>query len=106
MALIPMEYDQGFSSKTTLSNFNTNGQTWVAPSDGILIFGTTASLPSGITNGYVYILEGSNYIGAVSCPSGTGGLAQISCCPIRKGQTYTIYVGGWTTAGTWFFSFR
>lgn len=80
----------------SLSNFSSNGDTWTAPGDGFIIARASAIVSGATAPFYVYISRGTSSIqAATAIPSGnTGGLTYTTSCPVKAGEKYYLYIGG------------
>ena len=74
-----------------ISALKHNEDTWVATHDGIMLIQIAQSI-NGVW--YVYMYDDGSYSAAMSGTDGTGGLRKTTCCPITKGHTYKLVIGG------------
>lgn len=80
------ERSKGFGSWNPISNFDSNGATWTAPSDGFLIvrFSATATSP------YIYVSVGGRVLGTIAMSGASAGYSYTTMVAVTEGETYTM----------------
>ena len=80
------ERNSKFGAWQTVSNFDSNGATWTAPTDGFLIVRFGAS----VTDVYIYIGVAGRVLASISNKGATGGYTYTTMVAVSAGETYTM----------------
>ena len=79
---------KAFGTWEVINNFNANGNTWTAPSDGFLFIKFSLG---GASDVYVYASQGALPVATIACKGATGGYSLTTHVPVYEGQSFTMY---------------
>ncbi len=90
-----------FTQWKSVSNFNLNSDTWIAPSDGFLRINYSMAGSSGV---YVYVwdITAQVYVATISIMGNSGGFTYIATTPVYEGQRLQLITNQTSNVGAYF----